>query len=59
LPIRRRYRKRTTSTSARAANGVLGTMLGYGLAFALLTWPLLWLVVGYVRYVITGQPLGR
>jgi hypothetical protein len=45
---------------ALAARGhaVLGTMLGYGLAFALLTWPLLWLVVGYVRYLITGQTLG-
>ena len=31
---------------------------GYGLAFALLTWPLLWLPVGYVRYLITGEALG-
>jgi hypothetical protein len=40
------------------AQGRLGAMLAFGLAFVLLTWPLLWLVVGYIRYVITGQTLG-
>jgi hypothetical protein len=39
-------------------HGLLRTMLGYGFAFTLLTWPLLWLVVGYARYLITGQTLG-
>lgn len=38
---------------------LLGTMLGYGFAFVLLTWPLLWLVVGYVRFLITGRTLGN
>jgi hypothetical protein len=33
-------------------------MLAFGFAFVLLTWPLLWLVVGYIRYLITGQTLG-
>jgi hypothetical protein len=31
---------------------------GFGFAFVLLTWPLLWLLVGYVRYAITGESLG-
>ena len=30
----------------------------YGLAFVLLTWPLLWLPVGCVRYLITGEAIG-
>ena len=30
----------------------------YGFAFVLLTWPLLWLIVGYIRYAITGESLG-
>jgi hypothetical protein len=33
-------------------------MLAVGFAFVLVTRPLLWLVVGYVRYLITGQTLG-
>jgi uncharacterized membrane protein len=36
----------------------LGFMLGYAFAFALVTWPLLWLVVGYVRFLVTGESLG-
>jgi hypothetical protein len=32
-------------------------MLGYAFAFAVLTWPILWLVVGYARYLLTGQAL--
>lgn len=39
------------------ADGRLGTVLVFGFAFALLTWPLLWLVVAYIRYLITGQTL--
>ena len=31
----------------------------FAFAFILLTWPLLWLVVGYVRYVLTGETLGQ
>jgi hypothetical protein len=33
-------------------------MLTFGVAFVLLTWPALWLVVGYVRYLVTGETLG-
>jgi hypothetical protein len=40
------------------ARGQLGAMLAFGFAVVLLTWPLLWLVVGYIRYLITGQTLG-
>jgi hypothetical protein len=40
------------------ARGRLGAMLAFGFAFVLLTWPLMWLVVGYIRYLITGQTLG-
>jgi hypothetical protein len=36
----------------------LAATAAYGVAFILLTWPLPWLVVGYVRYAITGQSLG-
>jgi hypothetical protein len=36
----------------------VSVMAAYGLAFALLTWPIIWLVVGLVRYGITGQTLG-
>jgi hypothetical protein len=32
-------------------------MLGFAFAFAVLTWPILWLVVGYARYLLTGQPI--
>lgn len=40
------------------AHPPLSVIAAYGFAFILLTWPLLWLVVGYVRYAITGQSLG-
>jgi hypothetical protein len=40
------------------ARGRLGAMLAFGFAFVLLMWPLLWLVVGYIRYLITGQTFG-
>jgi hypothetical protein len=33
-------------------------MLAFAFAFVLLTWPLLWRVVGYIRYQINGQELG-
>ncbi len=36
----------------------MSVMAGFGFAFILLTWPILWLVVGYLRYVITGQAIG-
>jgi hypothetical protein len=36
----------------------LSVAAAYGLAFVLLTWPILWLLVGLVRYAISGQPLG-
>jgi hypothetical protein len=41
-----------------AASENLGTMLTFGFAFVLLTWPALWLVVGYVRYLVTGETFG-
>jgi hypothetical protein len=34
-----------------------GQIAAFGFAFLLLTWPVLWLAVGYVRYLITGEPL--
>ncbi len=34
-------------------------MLGFAPAFALLTWPTLYLVVGLVRYWLTGETLGE
>ena len=37
----------------------LSQLAGYGIAFVLLTWPLLWIAVGYVRYLLTGQSLER
>jgi hypothetical protein len=43
---------------AGVARGRLGAMLAFGCAFVLLTWPLLWLVIGSIRYLITGQTLG-
>jgi hypothetical protein len=45
---------------ARGANAgrSITALAGLGFAFILLTWPLLWLVVGYVRYAITGTSLG-
>lgn len=30
---------------------------GFGFAFFLLTWPVLWLVVGYIWYLVTGEPI--
>jgi hypothetical protein len=36
----------------------LSEMAVFGFAFALLTWPFLWLVVGLASYLITGQALG-
>jgi hypothetical protein len=36
----------------------LGQLVTLGGAFVLLTWPVLWLVVGLVRYWITGDTLG-
>ena len=33
-------------------------MAVFGFAFILLTWPVLWLLIGYVRYAITGESLG-
>lgn len=36
----------------------LAALAAFGFAFILLTWPPLWLVVGYIRYVITGDSLG-
>jgi hypothetical protein len=39
--------------------GMVTTMLGWSFAFTLLTWPPLWVVVGLVRYLITGQTLGN
>jgi hypothetical protein len=40
------------------AHRTLAFMLGFAFAFAVLTWPILWLVVGYVRYLLTGESLG-
>jgi hypothetical protein len=40
------------------AHRTLAFMLGYTFAFAVLIWPILWLVVGYVRYLLTGESLG-
>jgi hypothetical protein len=36
----------------------LSVIGAYGLAFALLIWPIIWLVVGLLRYAITGETLG-
>jgi len=35
----------------------LAFMLGFAFAFAVLTSPILWLVVGYARYLLTGQAI--
>lgn len=40
------------------ANAPLTVMAAYAFAFVLLTWPLLWLLIGYARYVISGESLG-
>ena len=37
----------------------LAFVLTYAFAFALLTWPILYLVVAYARYLLTGQALGE
>jgi len=34
-------------------------MVGYASVFAVITWPVLWLGVGYARYLLTGQALGN
>jgi hypothetical protein len=34
-----------------------GLIGGFAFAFLVLTWPVLWLVVGYVRYLFTGEPI--
>jgi hypothetical protein len=48
------------SILASQANGhrQLSVMAAFAFAFVLLTWPLLFLLVGYIRYAITGEPLG-
>ena len=33
-------------------------LLALGFGFVLLTWPVLWIVVGLVRFWITGDSLG-
>jgi hypothetical protein len=40
------------------AHPPFSAMAAFGFAFILLTWPLLWLLVGLVRYCISGQSLG-
>jgi hypothetical protein len=52
LPIGGFARKHT-------ANRGLAFMLTYAFAFALLTWPILWLVIGYAHSLLTGEPLGH
>lgn len=34
-------------------------LAGWWLAFVLLTWPVLWVLIGWARYAITGQALGN
>jgi hypothetical protein len=41
----------------RPQQRALGFMLGVAFAFLLVTWPVLWVAVGYVRYLITGEPI--
>ena len=41
-----------------SARRSLSVMVAFGFAFILLTWPLLWLLVGYIRYALTGESLG-
>ncbi len=36
-----------------------GLMLGFAIAFVLLTWPILWVGIGYLRFLITGEALGN
>lgn len=40
------------------ARRALGAMAGFAFAFILLTWPVLWLLVAYIRAVVTGEPAG-
>lgn len=40
------------------AHPPFAVMAAFGFAFILLTWPLLWQLVGYIRYAITGESLG-
>lgn len=44
--------------SQRLAAASWSAAAGYTFAFILLTWPLLWLAIGLIRYWITGQSLG-
>jgi hypothetical protein len=46
-----------TTARDRSTHG-LGQLLAFAIAFVLLTWPVLWLAVGLVRYWITGDTLG-
>ena len=54
----------TAWVAAFSGLGLWGLVIGLALtaivilAFVLLSWPLLWLLVGYIRYAISGQPLG-
>ena len=48
----------TVLARREATTDRLGTVLTFGFGFMLLTWPLLWVAVGYVRYLITGDALG-
>jgi hypothetical protein len=36
----------------------LPVMAAFGFALIVLAWPLLWLIVGYLRYVLTRDTLG-
>ncbi|MFZ0088296.1 MAG: hypothetical protein WAL63_02230 [Solirubrobacteraceae bacterium] len=46
------------AVSRRDRSREISVLLVYGIAFVLLSWPVLWLPVGLVRYWISGQPLG-
>ncbi len=45
--------------SWRRTTHELRFMLGFAPAFALLTWPALYIGVGVVRYLLTGETLGE
>ncbi len=47
-----------TPSRRASAHAPLTVIGAYAFAFVLLTWPLLWLLVGYIRYAITGESLG-
>jgi F0F1-type ATP synthase assembly protein I len=44
--------------SRRTGERRFGFMVGFAFAFVLLTWPLLWVGVGYLRFLLTGEALG-